>query len=315
MESLNYNGNTHSLLIAILLFCIMQTSSFKAHAQASLTGKWKNSYGSILSITQQNPDGSLAGTYSSSTGSTGIYQVSGHYFTNPENGNTALILLISWNSLDGSTQDPSRFWTSSMSGVFYPEANSIELINCISAPAPFSAVQIDEPGVYPETLVFRKDASSLTAQPIDEGDTGPHQYGMSSSEKGRFISTSPLEGTWKLNDGSQIPYTDLVISKVRAGKYSDVFSGQVTIKGVSQPIGITGLLAHEAPDYEQSLSLSLTNPAVISGSKQGPFITGFSGLLNRSEKTLQLVTTASRPVDHKNKYAATSIAGTSYKKA
>ncbi|MGH1386969.1 avidin/streptavidin family protein [Kordia sp.] len=269
-------------------------------AQNQLVGEWVNSYNSLLKITQQNPDGSLAGIYSSTTGSSGTYQVTGQYSINPSNNNVAISLLISWNSLDGSTADPSKFWTSAMNGTLYSGQNSIELINCISAPTPFGAVQIDEPGIYPESLTFNRRTSSNLR----------FENNLNSQAENR-AAPSPITGTWNLSDGSQSLYTRLVLNS-SGGTRFDILSGTVKVRGIQTPIAITGIISHQTSDNKYSLSFTVKNPILLSG--QDRYIIGFTGLLDVANNDLRLVNMETRAVGYNVKYNSVRMNQSSYAK-
>ena len=80
-----------------------------------LTGTWQNEFGSIMDI-YVNEQGLVSGTYSSHTGATGCYRVTGVADTKPDQNSQCVSFSISWRPLGVSPDDPSFHWVSAFAG-------------------------------------------------------------------------------------------------------------------------------------------------------------------------------------------------------
>lgn len=80
-----------------------------------LTGTWKNEFGSIMDICVDEK-GLVSGTYSSHTGATGCYRVTGVADTIPDQNSQCVSFSISWRPLGVSPDDPSFHWVSAFAG-------------------------------------------------------------------------------------------------------------------------------------------------------------------------------------------------------
>ncbi len=81
------------------------------------TTRWKNEYGSVM-VLNQNAQGEIWGTYSSTTGSSGQYRVLGHGepLGLPAQCGNSLALAIYWRSYTVGVGDPSWHWVSGLGG-------------------------------------------------------------------------------------------------------------------------------------------------------------------------------------------------------
>ncbi|MTV36329.1 avidin/streptavidin family protein [Duganella radicis] len=85
-----------------------------------IKGKWTNNFGSVMDITEVDPDsGIFGGTYASSTGANGRYRVTGLTDTRPDqqpgNDNSQTVAFaVSWRDLDGGPKDAN--WVSAFAG-------------------------------------------------------------------------------------------------------------------------------------------------------------------------------------------------------
>lgn len=115
---------------------------------------WINSYKSIINLSQDPISGQLTGTYRSTTGGTGTYDVIGWASLNdPDNrAGQAMAISILWRSNDGGISDPSHE-VSGMAGqvvALIPEEN-IVVIHVFVETDPGSGMQL---GFYPDKLTF-----------------------------------------------------------------------------------------------------------------------------------------------------------------
>jgi len=79
-----------------------------------LIGTWINEYGSQMEITEIK-DNTFKGKYSSTTGTTGSYNVIGCFNPFIQNGTIVVSLSISWNNLDSN--GPQSQWDYSVSSM------------------------------------------------------------------------------------------------------------------------------------------------------------------------------------------------------
>ena len=122
----------------------------------SFTGKWINSYNSVMTLTQAL-DGTISGSYSSITGSSGSYYVLG--YANPADATPALgqaaALSIYWKSYAGGIGDPSWHWVSGLSGQMTLASDaspSLVLLHAMVATCDFPGLATA--GTYPDKLVY-----------------------------------------------------------------------------------------------------------------------------------------------------------------
>jgi len=92
------------------------TVMLAAPVRSALSGKWKNQFGSIVEIGPVAADGTFTGTYTSSTGATGVYPLVGVTDPAPEGHSIPVSFSVSWRSKEGRP-DPSWHWVSGFTGL------------------------------------------------------------------------------------------------------------------------------------------------------------------------------------------------------
>lgn len=97
------------------------------YPKLSVSGVWKNEFGSVLEIGSVAPDGTFRGVYRSHTGATGVYPVVGVADPQPTGANLAVSFSVSWRSLQGD-EEPSWHWVSGFTGLLQ-ESNGQETLN------------------------------------------------------------------------------------------------------------------------------------------------------------------------------------------
>jgi hypothetical protein len=120
----------------------------------SVTGVWENSYGSIMTLSQTNA-GNVWGRYSSSTGSTGVYNVVG--WANPVDAGAvgqAVALGIFWRSVNGGTGDPSWHWVSGLGGQLIMQNNVRTLLLMHNMVATSGFPGLCNAGSYLDKLIY-----------------------------------------------------------------------------------------------------------------------------------------------------------------
>ncbi|WP_086047884.1 avidin/streptavidin family protein [Hugenholtzia roseola] len=91
----------------------------------SLVGTWQNEFGSLMTITYQNPDsGYIIGTYSSHTGATGVYYVIGitDIAPDPNVNSQTVAFSVSWRNTVGPTESGAN-WVSAFAGQVQVQAD------------------------------------------------------------------------------------------------------------------------------------------------------------------------------------------------
>jgi len=124
-----------------------------------LIGRWKNQYGSLLDIREHLESGSFDGIYYSSTGSSGQFRVAG-WSPNEIRKNQPVALGVRWRNTSEGERDPTWEWVSSMCGALFLDTPDdipmLQVMNSLVVSAPYRDLDIHRPGIYVETLIFRK---------------------------------------------------------------------------------------------------------------------------------------------------------------
>lgn len=120
----------------------------------SFTTPWINSYNSVMTVAQDPTTGMLKGTYASTTGGSGTYDVIGWASlkdATPKLGQTMAISIL-WRSNDGGHSDPSHE-VSAMAGqvVATSTGENLVLVHIFVETNPATTPQI---GFYPDKLIF-----------------------------------------------------------------------------------------------------------------------------------------------------------------
>ena len=209
----------------------------------SLTGVWSNSYGSVMNLSQF-AGGLIAGTYSSSTGSTGKYYVAGMAGPSdptPSLGQSAA-LSIYWRSYTGGQGDPSWHWVSGLSGQLNTSGSQPTLYLMHAMVATDNFPNVANVGTYIDKLIYtpkQGETDSSIKDALSEGANG----------------TDPISGVWVCNEepGTIMqlsvsgPSTGYVTGDLAcaAGRYVlvgftdvDAQSGGIARQGLSVSVGV-----------------------------------------------------------------------------
>jgi len=153
---MDYKKKRCNRILRLSIMVIFFTSFISMAQTSNIVGCWKNEFNSVIKITDYNISTSeIKGLYSSTTGSSGTYDVTG-MAKNTESGDVAITLMISWNSVrEPATDDASKYWTSTMSGIYKHDQGTLNLLNVIAAPGAFPELGM-LPGTYPQSLIFTK---------------------------------------------------------------------------------------------------------------------------------------------------------------
>ena len=246
------------------LFLLFFFTSNTVKSQGLTNKCFKNIFGSHALIMQHDTDtGIFKGFYGSDTGSVGVYRILGKTPIAP-NLETyfPITFTIGWGTLISKPNDPSQYWSSSMTGIYYPNERKLNLLNAISAPGPFDDVRIFNPGNLPQsqsfTTVSIKECDFMKdvkppVKPTGRGSLKDQQY------------ENLLKGEWKVD--SQNSYGS--ISKLNITKltprgntypelrYYEVFGDFTLSSGESIPF--TGTASPYLPQTDFDLA-NHTNP-------------------------------------------------------
>lgn len=153
----------------------------------SNTKAWINSYHSLMKLYQDPVTGLLKGTYASTTGGTGTYDVLGWASlqeATPAAGQTMAISIL-WRSNDGGKSDPSHE-VSGMAGqvVAMSKTENLELLHLFVETNPATTPQT---GFYPDKLIF---------VPAADNETAVVKNDIVSAERAMATVTDRITGTW-----------------------------------------------------------------------------------------------------------------------
>jgi hypothetical protein len=151
----------------------------------SLSGAWQNSYGSIMSLTQDD-DGLVSGAYRSSTGSSGTYYVLG--LAAPTEPTARLgqpvSLTIFWRSIEPGKPDPSWHWVSGLGGQLTLQNGRPTLILLHALVATEDFPGLAPPGTWLDKLVFLPNTDDAATQPLPP------------ALRRNATGMDPLDGSW-----------------------------------------------------------------------------------------------------------------------
>ncbi len=229
----------------------------------SFTTPWINSYKSLMKLSQDPVSGMLRGTYASTTGGTGTYDVIGWASlqdATPAAGQTMAISIL-WRSNDGGKSDPSHE-VSGMAGqaVAMATDENLELIHLFVETNRATTPQL---GFYPDKLIFvpstaneqtvATNAAVSAGQPkkkIKDRISGTWS-GKTSGGKIKIIFQLPaagetqFTGTIIYKDGSKYPiagFTDIFAAKPAFTWQGITFSTYVDGPGGRSCIAMAGYL-------------------------------------------------------------------------
>lgn len=184
----------------------------------SFTGKWINGYNSVMTLTQAL-DGTISGSYSSTTGSSGEYYVLG--YANPADPTPTVgqpaALSIYWKPYNVVPADPSWHWVSGLSGqmILASDASpSLVLLHAMVATCDFPKVPATA-GTYVDKLVYTPYTPGTAVATLAPKIARP-----------AAAAADPVSGTWVCSN----PQVTLSLQTVVAGRYGQL-SGVIDIPG------------------------------------------------------------------------------------
>lgn len=226
-----------------------------------ITGTWVNSYGSSMILAQDATTGAISGTYQSSTGSTGVYNVLGYAlpgFATPALGE-AFALSIFWLSTAGGPSDPSWHWVSGLGGQAVSAGTSsqtLNLIHCLVATDAFP--DLAQPGSYVDKLVYE-------STPIASSTGIAASLARPALRKAMSVMPNPINGSWVCGAAPGIVLvlslvdqdTGQVAGSLTYGGSTYTLNGFTDCNAVSDKIPLQGL-AVTAALADQNMVISLS---------------------------------------------------------
>lgn len=262
----------------------------------SLAGVWKNAYGSTMSLSLVTPN-LVAGTYQSSTGSTGTYEVIG-YQTSEEPTSVAgqaAALAIDWHSVVAGPPDNSWHWVSGLSGQLSIQNGLEQLVLAHSLVASVDFPKLAAAGTYIDKLIYQRVSTTPTQERLPVPDEG---HGAAVAD--------PLIGSWLAADG-----TSLLISSVvpyTGNAFGWVLGKLIWKGGPSLLYGMTDINAQSAGLTKQSVSI------VALPSDQGGPALSLSGTLDLGSGILTMLELQSQSTAPANSYLQTQVSSLEFSK-
>lgn len=261
----------------------------------SVTGVWKNSYGSVMNLTE-GYGGWVSGQYSSTTGSSGIYGVVGWAGLNSPTSSLgqSLALSIYWRALPGTgTEDPSWHWVSGLSGQIVTKSgiNTMYLMHAMVASDAFP--DFCDAGTYLDKLTYLPDTSN-----VEEEELIIPKFDLKSNAKS---ASDPMDGTWVCREDSSIVMT----MAVQDPKYGNI-SGIIALPdgGGVDVTGFTDTYAVQNGITLQSLSICAFRLCENNTMKQ---CISMAGVLDINSEILTLTTFTSQGTSSDEAYLQTTL--------
>ncbi|WP_136440572.1 avidin/streptavidin family protein [Pacificoceanicola onchidii] len=202
----------------------------------AIDGVWYNVYNSKMTLASDPQTGMILGTYASTTGSSGTYQVLG--YTQPSSAapvagsdGFTVSLNIGWHSLDGGQGDPSWSCVSGLAGQYVMDADGNTVLNLIHQfvapnPVPLGGTQQFQTGISSDKLVYTRTPpgaadSGAETQPCkpDLADVPAQTWTCTEDPSISFTQNQPFEG---LFGGS---YTANGVTSSLLGQYDKAYPG------------------------------------------------------------------------------------------
>lgn len=255
----------------------------------SIAGTWTNDYGSVMTLTVSGH--AVSGFYQSSTGSTGLYEISGFQLsaaTKPGMG-VPLALAIEWHSIGEDPADPSWNWCSGLCGQLSltGQEEVLTLSHILVASSDYAGLA--RQGDYLDKLTYRR-ASPTAFTPAANALTA-----------GR-ITENALAGQWQAPDGTRLKLT---VEAARQGRFGRVRGRLTTATGHADIFGFTDINATSSGLALQSLSLTAAQNAAAMT---------LTGTLDIKEDVLNLLLMTSVRTPAAQSYVQTQIAAATFRR-
>lgn len=255
-----------------------------ARLPMSAAGTWHNDYGSVMTLTVEG--NRISGTYQSSTGSTGLYAVSGYQAspTGQHEQGLPLALAIEWHSLDQGPADPSWHWSSGLCGQILRvnHEDRLQLSHLLVASSDFPGLV--DPGTYVDKLTYRRVACAPATAAAGASTSRPEP-------------NNPLNGTWLATDGSRLQLCVHASGQHAFGYVSGSLSSDA---GEVEVWGFTDINA-------QASGLSLQSLSLTAAGLKGPTALSLSGSADLKNYRLNVLAMTSSPTTAERSYVQTQV--------
>lgn len=260
-----------------------------APPRGSVAGTWTNDYGSLMTLSVR--DQKVSGFYQSSTGSIGLYEVTGYQLetvATPDMGQP-VALAIEWHSVGNDPADPSWNWSSGLYGQISLEGTEevLTLSHMLVASSDFP--ELANTGTYTDKLVYRRSAAGYHA-----AITPPPAL--------RPLFRDRLAGTWIACEGSCLK---LHVEAASEGRFGRVNGGLIHTSDYWQVSGFTDINAAVSGLTHQSLA--------ITAAHKNDLLT-LSGTLQLKGDVLELIMMTGVATSPAHTYVQTRISALTFKR-
>lgn len=227
----------------------------------SIAGTWYNSYCSQVELTT-GPGNLVQGSYTSHTGSTGSFRITGYVGVAEKDANstngTPVALSIQWRAInvEASKGDGSWHWVSNFGGQHHPAQTvsvpgqkpyaveeTLEILNILIATSTVPGFNTKAPIMWPETLQFHKTPPSY-CEPV----TPPQPISYKSD------ASDLVSGIWQNSAGDTLRLKADIADGTVSGLFNKASGEAYNVKGLVDNFSnfIPGVTVKE-----QGVSLSL----------------------------------------------------------
>ncbi|WP_300729481.1 pepsin-like aspartyl protease [Pseudomonas sp.] len=257
--------------------------------QGSVAGTWTNDYGSLMTLSVYGQH--VFGFYQSSTGSVGLYEVTGYQLHAPATPEMSqpVALAIEWHSVGEGPADPSWNWSSSLYGQISLEGTEevLTLSHLLVASSDFPALA--GAGTYADRLVYRRSTVTPHGAPAPVPSVPKR-------------SISSLTGTWMAHDGTAMK---LHIEAESEGRFGRIHGSLVHASKHFQVSGFTDINAAASGLSHQSLA--------ITAAYEDSLLT-LCGTLRFKEDSLALIMMTGVATSPAHTYVQTRISALTFKR-
>ncbi len=261
----------------------------------SLAGVWKNEYGSTMTLSLANTN-LVTGTYRSSTGSTGTYEVVGYQTSadpTPRAGQ-AVSLAIDWHSVVQGPPDNSWHWVSGLSGQISIQNGVEQLVLAHAMVASIAFPGLAAAGTYIDKLIYQRVSAGAAQSTVPSGKASP-------------VAADPLVGSWFAMDGTALLIQSVVPYPGNA--FGWIFGKMTWNGGPSMIYGVTDINASSGGLNLQSVSI-----VGLPSDAGGPAIS-LAGTLDLSGGHLALLNLQSQSTAPGNTYVQTLVSSKTFAKS
>jgi len=264
------------------------------NSQTCLIGRWRNDYGSILDVRAHAPTGEFSGIYTSDTGASGTYMITGWSPLVVTGGkNRPFALCLFWKPIDSEVRDPGWNWVSFMSGVWFSDAPGgllrIEVLHGLVASTPIETDARRRHGVHTATLSFEK---------VSSGGSEGARSDWSDSEP--YLSSQIECRLALVNTARQARVSTLELIVAANGRAQ----GRLGLGDDLVPV--TGFMDVDPVGPLQGLALS----ALVGGTELSTLALG--GFIRTAEGKAELELFDAAPVSFANRYTAVTVSSETF---